>query len=105
MNLKQYKILIDDSLKKSIEKNLPFQLREVFDRKMQYFSKNPYHPSLNTKKYNACKKTLKRLGVDGVWEFYINRKKYRCIFYVIHEEKEIIIADVGSHDLLAKRYS
>ena len=105
MTLNEYKIFIDQDLKKSIDKNLPEILRKVFDRKMGYFSKNPFHPSLNTKKYNTCEATLKRLIVDEVWEFYINRKGYRCIFYVIHSEKRIIIADVGNHDQIKRKYS
>ncbi len=105
MILSEYNILISPDLKKGINKNLPENIRNVFNRKMDYFSKNPHHPSLNTKKYNTCETTLKRLMVDEIWEFYINRKGYRCIFYVIHSEKNIIIADVGNHDQLKKRYS
>lgn len=105
MNLNKYEIFIHNDLEKNLEKNLPKHLRKIFDRKMEYFAKNPHHPSLNTKKYNTCKKTLERLDVDGVWEFYINRKEYRCIFYVIHKERKIIIADVGNHKQLEMKYS
>jgi mRNA-degrading endonuclease RelE of RelBE toxin-antitoxin system len=105
MNLNEYKIFIDPDLQKSVTKNLPECFRKVFNRKMVYFAENHHHPSLNTKKYNTCEKTLKRIGVDEVWEFYINRKNYRCIFYVIHEEKKIIIIDVGNHEQLKRRYA
>lgn len=105
MNLNKYVVLKDKKLERRIEKNLPGHLREIFDRKLAYFSENPYHPSLNTKKYDTNKKTLRRLGVDEVWQFYINRKEYRCIFYVIHNEKKIIIVDVGNHDQIERNYS
>ena len=105
MNLSEYGIFTHPDLQKSLDKNLPECFRKVFDRKMAYFAKNFHHPSLNTKKYNTRKQTLKRLGIDEVWEFYINRKDYRCIFYVIHEEKKIIIVDVGKHSQLERRHS
>ncbi len=101
MKLSEYKIFINNSLKE----NLPYELRKIFDRKMDYFAKNPFHPSLNTRKYSVSGKTLKFLGVDEVWEFYINRREYRCIFYTIHSEKKIIIAEVGNHEYIKRKYS
>ena len=92
-----YKILIDPKLNKHIKKNLPREYREVFNEKIRYLAKNPSHPSLNTRGYNVSGKTLKHLDVDEVWEFYINRKDYRCVFYVSHSDTEIIIAYVGNH--------
>lgn len=103
--INNYEIFIHPNLKKSIEKNLPEKLRKIFDRKIEYFSENPFYPSLNTEKYNVSKKTLKRLGVDGVWEFYINRREYRCIFYTIDSEQKIIIVYVGKHKQIKRKYS
>lgn len=91
-----YTIYIEKRFDKCL-KSLPEDVREVFDSKMEYFRKNPSHPSLNTKMYSVSAKKLRELGVDQVYEFYINRKDYRCIFYVIQESKEIIIAYVGNH--------
>lgn len=91
-----YKIFIEKRLEKCL-KDLPEDVRQVFDDKMEYFRNNPSHPSLNTKTYSVSKKKLRELGVDQVYEFYINRKDYRCIFYVTHEPREIIIAYVGNH--------
>ena len=100
-----YKILIDrEQLETIIQKNLPQHLRKVFDRKLGYFSENLFHPSLNTKKYNAGKNVLRNLGVDEIWEFYINRRDHRCVFYVMHETKRIIIAYVGNHQTVERRY-
>jgi len=106
MNVKflNYEILISQSLQKSLKKNLPQRYREVFDKKMKYLSENPLHPSLNTKFYNVSKKILKNLNVDEVWEFYINRKEYRCIFYVSHTDKEVIIAFVGNHSQVKNKF-
>lgn len=105
MELNEYAIFTNSGLKKSIEKNLPSELRKIFDKKMGYFAKNPHHPSLNTKKCNVSDKTLEILGVDEVWEFYINRREYRCIFYTIFSEKKIIIVEVGNHEQIKRKYS
>ena len=105
MSLCNYSIFIDGGLGKYIAKNLPEEIKQVFDDKMKYFSNNPHHPSLNTKKYNANPKTLRRLGVDEIWEFYINRKTYRCVFYVVHSEKQIIIAFVGNHQQTKNKFT
>ena len=99
-----YSIFIEKRFKKSLQ-NLPKDIKEVFDEKMDYFRENPSHPSLNTKPCRVSKKTLKRLGVDCVYEFYINRKDYRCVFYVIHKTKEIIIAFVGNHTEVKNKLS
>ena len=61
MNLCNYGVFIDPNLKKYIDKNLPEELKKIFDEKIKYFANNPLHPSLNTKKYNASPKALKRL--------------------------------------------
>jgi len=91
-----YIIYIEKRFDKCL-RDLPEDVTEVFHCKMEYFRKNPSHPSLNTKICSVSKKKLKELGVDQVYEFYINRKDYRCIFYVIHDVKEIIIAFIGNH--------
>ena len=102
MTFNNYEIFIP----KNIRKSLPgVKLQKVFLKKMEYFSKNPFHPSLNTGKYGVSEKTLKRLGVDEVWEFYINRRDYRCIFYVIHRERKLEIAYIGSHNQIKRKYS
>src|SRR3989344_7271326 len=93
---KTYTIFLDKKFDRCI-KNLPGDIKEVFDRKLNYFKENPSHPSLNTKPYSVSQKILRSLDVDQVYEFYINRRDYRCIFYVRREEKEIIIAYVGNH--------
>jgi mRNA-degrading endonuclease HigB of HigAB toxin-antitoxin module len=71
---------------------------------MSYFQGNPNHPSLNTKTLTVSSKRLKELGVDQIYEFYINRKDYRCIFYVIHDTKEIIIAYIGNHTQVKNKF-
>ena len=99
-----YTIYREAKLEKCLS-DLPEQVREVFDRKMIYFRDNPQHPSLNTKPYNVSNKKLKQLGVDQVYEFYINARDYRCVFYVTHESKEIIIAFVGNHTQIKNKLS
>ena len=99
-----YSIYIEKRFERSL-RNLPPNIKKVFDEKMEYFRNNPSHPSLNTKQYSVSKNKLKELGVDQVYEFYINRKDYRCIFYVTHEIKEIIIAYVGNHTQVKNKLS
>ena len=91
-----YKIFIDSKFEKSL-RGLPKNVIDVFNEKMEYFRHNPSHPSLNTKQCSVSKSKLKELGVDQVYEFYINRKDYRCLFYVTNETKEIIIACIANH--------
>ena len=74
------------------------------NKKIKYLVNNPSHPSLNTKSYNVSVKALKRLDVSEVWEFYINRKEYRCVFYVSHCDKAVIIAYVGNHNQIKNKF-
>ena len=83
---------------------LPKDIKKVFDDKMGYFRDNPNHPSLNTKPLTVSKQKLKQLGVDQIYEFYINRKDYRCVFYVNHELKEIIIVYIGNHTQVKNKF-
>ena len=99
-----YKILVEKKFKKVIRKNLPKEYREVFNEKIKYLSNNPEHPSLNTKQFHVGKKKLKDLGVDEIWEFYINRKQYRCIFYLSHLDEIIIIAYIGNHTQVRNKF-
>ncbi len=91
-----YTIFYEKRFQKSLD-DLPEEIKEVFNEKLKYFKNNPNHPSLNTKLYNVSKKKLKELDIDQVYEFYINRKDYRCVFYVRHSPKEIIIVCIGNH--------
>ena len=99
-----YKVLIDPKLEKYIKKNLPDEYREIFNEKIKYLANNPAHPSLNTKRYNVSAKTLKHFGISEIWEFYINRKEYRCTFYISHLDEVIIIAYVGSHKQIKNKF-
>jgi len=85
-------------------KTLPQDVLKALDSKLKFFSTDAYYPSLNTKCLRVSGKTLKDLEVDSVWEFYVNRKEYRCIFYVRENEKLIILADIGNHDQIRRRY-
>ncbi len=100
----KYKVLTHPDLQKSIDKNLPSNLRKVFDKKVKYLSSNIKHPSLNTKPYHVSEQKLKQLGVDKVFEFYINMS-FRCMFYVQNDEKQIILTFVGNHKQVKTKYS
>lgn len=93
----KYKIFKIKKFEQSIE-SLPKPIKKVLDEKLDYLSENPNHPSLNTKQYNGVSdKVKKQLKIDDVCEFYINRKQYRCLLYVRHELKQIILVCVGTH--------
>lgn len=98
-----YKIFFERRFQKILD-GLPEDIKSAFNSKMEYFQSNPNHPSLNTKTLTVGMQKLKQLGVDQIFEFYINRKDYRCIFYVIHESKEIIIAYIGNHNEISKKF-
>ncbi|MBP9702082.1 hypothetical protein KBD69_00195 [Candidatus Woesebacteria bacterium] len=98
-----YRVLTDDKFNKWIKKNLPTQLKKVLDKKIAYLASNPQHPSLNTKKYGVSQQTLKQSQVDEIWEFRINMN-FRCVYYVVHSEKTIILAFVGNHEDVKVRF-
>lgn len=101
---RSYEILVVEKFPKILKKNLPTNLRKIFDRKLEYLRTNLHHPSLNTKLYNASSKILRELGVDEIYEFYIN-KSIRCIFYVVNDSKQIWIAYVGKHEQVKAKFA
>ena len=104
-----YTVYVFESFLESARKNIPQKYHNLIKRKLDYFKENIRHPSLNSKPYSCSskiKETLKKqYGVDEIWEFYVNGKKYRCVFYVLHDRKEIIVVYIGSHDQLRNKYS
>jgi len=103
-----YTVYVIEDFWKAAKANIPRQYHELIEEKLRYFKENRYHPSLNTKPYSCSSRTkerLKRQGVDDICEFYVNGKKYRCVFYVLHTTKEIIVVYVGTHDQLRNKYS
>lgn len=101
--VENYKILTLEGFEKSLKKNLPLEVRKIFNRKLDYLSTNPDHPSLNTKQLTVGLQTLKKLEVDKVWEFRINTS-FRCVFYTRSSDKSIILALAGNHDLVNKKF-
>lgn len=85
--------------------NLGDEELELLERKLEYLKDNPRHPSLNTKQLHPGKKTLKRLsgqGVDRVYEFYINKKQWRCIVYIFEEKKIVWVVGIMNHEEVRK---
>lgn len=104
MNLGEpYSVVTDPKFNKWIKKNLPSQLKKVLDQKIKYLASNLQHPSLNNKKYGVNQQTLKQYGADEIWEFRINMG-FRCVYYVVHADQQIILAFVGDHDEVRHRY-
>lgn len=102
-SIKEYSVTLEPRLKKSLKKCLPSNLLKTFEKKIKYLAQNPFHPGLNTKQIRVSEETLRKLGVDEVWEFYINRK-FRCIIYVVHVDNSLIISFVGKHDDVVRKY-
>jgi mRNA-degrading endonuclease HigB of HigAB toxin-antitoxin module len=103
-----YTVLVVEEFWKHAKNNIPHQYQDLIKKKLDYFKENIRHPSLNTKPYSCSgkvKEVLRRIDVDEVWEFYVNRKKYRCVFYVCHSSKEIIVVYIGTHDQIRNKYS
>lgn len=92
-----YKVLVDKKFKKIIRKKLPSHLIKVLNKKIEYLRTNPKHPSLNTKALHVSESWCRQKGIDDVFEFRISMS-FRCVFYVIHEQREIILVSVGNHE-------
>ncbi|MDR0675745.1 MAG: hypothetical protein LBF97_01745 [Elusimicrobiota bacterium] len=73
-------------------KNLPKEIQNVFDKKLELFTKNPLHKSLNIHKYKTREKKT-------IWEAYIITK-YRWTFEITN--KEYIFRNIGSHTIIDK---
>ena len=103
-----YTVYVIEEFWNSAKRNVPQKYHDLIKKKLEFFKTNPRYPSLNTKPYACSSKTkeaLKRQGVDEIWEFYVNGKKYRCVFYVLHATKELIVVFIGSHDQIRNKYS
>ncbi|MFA6519155.1 MAG: hypothetical protein WCV93_05950 [Candidatus Shapirobacteria bacterium] len=96
-----YGVFFDKSFSRSFAKNIPKGLKKSFDQKLKLLSNDPKYPSLNIKKLNVSQKFLKVNQVDEVGEFRINLS-YRCIFYLVHAEKQVILVFVGDHQEVKK---
>lgn len=96
-----YKILVHKKFEKIVTKKLPSYLVKVLNKKIEYLKSNPKHPSLNTKSLNVSEVWCRQRGIDDAFEFRITMS-FRCVFYVLHERKEIILMFVGNHDDIAK---
>lgn len=98
---RSYRVLAHKKFEKIVRKKLPSQLVKILNRKIAYLKNNPRHPSLNTKPLHVSKDWCQQRGIDEVFEFRITQS-FRCVFYVIHKEQEIILAFVGNHDDIKK---
>ena len=70
-------------------KSLATQEKKQLQTKLNLLSKNPYHPSLRTKRIQ---------GSDGLFECSVNMD-IRIVWYY-EGDKMIILVDVGHHDIL-----
>jgi mRNA-degrading endonuclease RelE of RelBE toxin-antitoxin system len=85
--LKNKKLTLSAVFEKQFAR-LPKDIREVTYGKLGFFLKDPAHPSLRVKKVK---------GTGTIWEMSITMN-YRITFQV--GEDEIILRNIGTHDLL-----
>lgn len=100
-----YKVFQEDKKFEKAVAKLPAHIQKVLKEKIRFLAENPSHNSLNTKGYTCSgkqKKFLDSNGITDVREFYVNGKKYRCVFYVLHEQKILYLAYVGKHEQLER---
>ncbi|MBF0478317.1 MAG: hypothetical protein HQL26_02440 [Candidatus Omnitrophica bacterium] len=69
-------------------KDLPLNIQERFEEKLEIFLSNPKHPSLQIHRFT---------GIDGVWEVYVTQK-YRFTFSVTKES--IMFRNIGGHRII-----
>lgn len=96
-----YTIHIDRDLDKALKK-LPQPLKTAFNKKIKFLSQDCKHPSLNFKPYAVSEGKKKELGVDDIYEFYIN-KSFRCLVYVLDTDKELILFYIGTHEQVKRK--
>ena len=70
--------------------SLPKEIQESFDKKLQLFLKNTFHPSLRVKRIQ---------GTKDRWEGSVTMK-YRFTFQL--SDTTVIFRAIGSHDILKK---
>lgn len=83
-----YKLTYSKAFKKHYKKLSDIEKKQT-KKKLEFFIKNPTHPSLRTKKIQ---------GVNGIWESSVNMD-IRIIWF--YENNELIfLLDIGHHDIL-----
>lgn len=97
-----YKVFLHKDLDKLLRKNLSQDLKKAFDKKVSYLKEDCSHPSLNFKPYNISERVKKQLGVTDIYEFRINMS-FRCLVYVLDDQRELIIFFVGNHEQVKQK--
>ncbi|MFM9836963.1 MAG: type II toxin-antitoxin system YafQ family toxin [Cyclobacteriaceae bacterium] len=80
-----YSSHFNKALKKLIKKDRRILLK--FEKKLELFVKDPFHPSLSTHKLSGY--------LNGYWSFSVEYD-LRIVFYFSSDSK-VVFADMGSH--------
>jgi mRNA-degrading endonuclease YafQ of YafQ-DinJ toxin-antitoxin module len=72
----------------------PDEIIELFEKKLEIFLTNMFHPSFRTKKIKGLKRTI-------IWEASLTMH-YRFTFQIA-EDDTIIFRNIGSHSILNKK--
>jgi addiction module RelE/StbE family toxin len=88
--LKTIKLTWDESFKRIYKKKIKKrpELRELFWKRVELFTAEPFHKSLRTHKLTG--------KLSGLWAFSIDYDT-RLIFEFVDED-EVLLVDFGSHD-------
>lgn len=88
------KITETEKFRKAFEE-LTQGIKKKAKKQFQLFLSNLFHPSLHTEKLEPKEK--------NIWSFRID-KKIRVIF-IFTNQNEILLLDIGPHDIYRKRYA
>ena len=74
---------------------VPYKIRDAFDRRLELFLENPYHPLLNNHPLGGKYRGYRSINVTGDW---------RAIFSQQDEDDELvtIFEVIGTHSQLYK---
>ena len=96
-------ILIVESVKKDLEKQKDKKLKHKLKKQLARFKENPYHPSLNTKRYHFIKADEYIL-----WEIRIDRNQRAILKQDLENGMptgRFTVVAIGEHDILKKFFN
>ncbi len=88
-----YQLIIPDSYTKRAQKFLKShpELIKAYEKALKQLVQNPYHPSLRLHKLEGKLQYLHSISIN---------LSYRITFEFIIQDKQIILVNVGSHDVV-----
>lgn len=66
------------------------ELQAPFARKITFFTRDPFHPSLKTHTLSGV--------LQGLWSFRITYEYRRVFDFVDEKRTQVVLIDIGSHE-------